>query len=182
MRENDAQFRDRVFHNRQEKTEIPAEFAGRLMDLLGEIEEATNRRFQVTLRMTESDQELILNPFEERGPFVVSDMRPGYEELNGVYASMQSVKDTVLKLKYGLSLQSDLATWVCPRCGLSITEVPCKRNLATTSTHGDICQFCRLTFSSIWDRIAFSLPSGLIYTSDGGSLSICRPKGKISLQ
>jgi len=182
MQESDAQFRDRVFHNRRGKTEIPAEFAGRLMAVLSEIEEATKERFQLTLRMAHSDSEIILNPFEERGPFAVSEMRPGYEGLNGVYANMDAVRETVLRLRYGTYLQPDLATWACPKCGISRTEEPCKRNFTLTSVYGDICQFCHHTFTSVWDKVDFCLSNGLVYKGGGGSLSICHPIGKITLQ
>jgi len=182
MEENDTEYRQRVFHKGVE-TEIPTEYRNRFTALLGEMEQATGEHFQLSFRMAGCEKDLSLNAFETRAPFLVSEMRPGYEGLNGVHASLQALRETVLRLKYGLSLDPGMETWTCPQCGQSRKEREgCKMiNHATTHVFADVCRFCQHSSISIWNGFGVCLHSTIVYTSGRDPSSIGRPIGKITI-
>lgn len=166
---------------------IPIDYERRFLALLEEMEEATRAHFTVSIRQAGSDHKLTLKPFDQREQYSVFEMKERYAALNGLYPSMDALNQTILKLKYGASLQPGHTIWLCPACGKGEKEweeaAPYeteRSNRASTSIF-DICQFCNHQLPSLWNDIGFCLDSGTVYTGNTRSIFIRESIGKITI-
>lgn len=159
--------------------DLPADFKDRLLFLLEELEKETGEFFTLTVNKIGVYNSLALKPFEERSNYLIQNMKPEYESLNGIYPNLDAIKEKILKLKFGDSLCENDKMWKCPNCGQIKDE---RRSNGATIISTVLCQFCYYNYKSIWDYIGFSLKSRMVYKNYGGSVSICHPIGVILIQ
>jgi hypothetical protein len=163
-------------------TKMPREFEERLRSLLADLEADTGAKYMLTVHRAGADSDLVIGAFDTRTGLVIADMRPGYEALNGVYDDMAAIDERVLELKYGDMRQPRSTYWRCPRCNRGESGPgDGNYNYASISVYADSCLFCPYWFTSVWNRLAFDVARGVVYTISGGTLSICHTQGSISL-
>jgi len=177
---NDNDFRQTIL-NSKTQTELPEGFEEKFLNLLNEMEHLTNKAFTLTIHELGSMDSLKIKPFETRPGYIVSNMKDKYKDLNGEYNSVDEIKQKIMKLKYKNVIHPDGKSWICPKCN---NDSPNKsyKPINEFCAYRDCCQFCGSVFNSMWDNVSISLEHQEIYTSCGGSLSICHPIGKISIK
>ena len=159
--------------------EIPPQYATRLLQLVRDMERDTDRQFQLSVQELGNSvsRELMIAPLDKRSPVQVCDTAKGFEALTGIYASLDAVRARIRRqCVEGLMLEerpekSSGFAWQCPECH------------RTGRNYGGnlLCQNegCHYHHETPWRRVSVGLPWGRVYSSSGGSLSICKELGRI---
>jgi hypothetical protein len=169
---------------REKSTTVPEEILSRLNSTLRELESVTGRFYEVRIRCAGTNEEMVIGALDQRNGYTISHMCQKYEALNGWYPSIAAIKERVIQLKYGDTLLPGGAHWQCTRCGKSSERQEngfLKANKARVEGWCDVCQFCSHWPNFDWSSIGFDVASQLVYSSDGGTLSVCNPLGKIAI-
>ena len=123
-------------------------------------------------------------------PIIIYDMQPGYEELNGAYASVFEAKKRIKELatrnkfeemKTIIMNGEEVQLGKCKHC-----HSYCENLLHKTPNHTyfNVCQNCLMHFSSEWDTIEVSVSTSEVtkYSGRAAEYTFYDPIGKYTWQ
>ena len=125
---------------------------------------------------------LKIGNFEERKNYRIYNALPDYKRIEGVFATYDEMITHLSKCRFNFALDTKIVelngkkylAWQCPTC----KEWGNKTGVNNSS---NICQNCREYFKDCHSYEA-DLYRGSIYTSGGGSVSICSTLASLSFE
>ena len=167
----------------QERTTIPEEFLAELEQFNRKLEQVTGKQYQLTVHEygSCSNTGLVVCPFENRSKYIVHDMKNECKDLEGEYSSVAQVKSKIKELQFKGVEMVDQNCWKCPKCGQYGKQMN-ENYFGKNSIHNSLCQNCHYCHRNIWEIAMIDVLSGHIYTSGGGSISICKTIGLIRFE
>lgn len=87
-------------------TKVPTECIKLLKDCMENIETITGKKYNLYIQEFGKNQEKFYSHLDKlSGPFIVSNMLPGYEILNGSYSSLKNLEQTISSLDTSKDIQ-----------------------------------------------------------------------------
>ena len=198
--QTDVQPLELMIQSLKTKYQLDPTDINQLQSIIKLLEKKYRRPFEITLNSP--NLKLCISPLNQRNKYRVYDMNSEYAYLNGDYNSIEDIQERI-KL-HTLSKITDSYTkiwyespnpynfpskwiyiWKCPKCSHMGDEKVDKGVISANIILSNYlsnctCQKCYHSHPYI-KNVSIDVPSGEIYTSSGGSVSIADQIGKISI-
>lgn len=171
---------------------LPEKYLAMFEDILSKLQTETGEMYQLHInKFDDMSGGLIIGAFKDIvRPIIIYDMQPGYEELNGTYASVSEAKKHVKELaarerfeetKTIIMNDEEVQLGKCKHCH-SYGENHLHKS--SNHTYFDICQNCLMHFSSKWDDMEVSVSTSEVtkYSGQAARYTFYDPVGKYTWQ
>jgi ribosomal protein L37AE/L43A len=162
------------------KTTVPQEYIDKIEALRKEMETATGNLYSISFHQFGKEYAGCIGSFDHRGCFEVYETIPQLEGLKGRYSRIEDIRSKIAEIKSkNLEATKNRETRkvvdnICPFC----QREKVKRESFDTYCHGCMAQFVG---AGGIDFVDINMNTGMIYSHNGGTLSICTTIGKIRI-
>lgn len=168
--------------NTRPKTEVPIDVEARLLQLLKDIENQTGLKYEINLHQfgCHNNRGLKIGDFKHRKNYRVYNAQPNYKKLEGTFAIYDEMVIHINKCRFSFALDTKVTqlgggeyiTWQCPGCNAWGSK-------AGAGNFDSTCQNCHKWYQYC-ESFGIDMYTGNIFTSSGGSVSVCSNVASIS--
>lgn len=189
------------------QTPLPERYNRQLLQLIDELENETGEMYKVSVKGLDYNRPVEIKPFDKRDGYRVYNMAPGYEALEGEYATKQemtkkldclkfadAVEHSVMNDLYKQGVRNPMDIPQDKRLNLQVKYSPvpwnkdremalwvCPKCKSYERNFDNVCAECSLHIDSHWYYMECNTDNSIVYKGGGGSLSICTPMGYIEI-